>query len=794
MFFHYCKLAWRNLTRNKLFSFINLFGLALSLSIGLMALIQLKEDLGYDLFHPHPNRTYRIISRMVNPQQDVFKMASTPIPLGNELQQQYGFIESATTLYPAWKGRACAEKKTMELNTCFIQPSFFSVFGFSTRAQHVKAMTKPNQVILSENAAKKFFGTQDPTGKPLVLDKLGTFEVADVLNTPDGKSHIDFDAYLSYASLPALQDTGINSAAAGWNPNLGYTYVVLQPKATTAQLQTALDEQAANLQKVWPAENKSRLSFDLQAINRLAPSEELYNQLGNLPSMGKEIAALTIALIILLSACFNYTNLAIARALKRAKEVGIRKVNGATRSQVFLQFITESVLLTLIALAGSYILLSFLKEYAPFSAEVIPKQIDLDAGLVGWLLAFGLATGLLAGAMPAWILSSFQPVLVLKNLVTVKLFGRNGLRKVLTVIQFTLSLVTIMVMLVCAKQFHFSATADYGFNRSQLISIPLEGADYTLLRNEMAKLPGVVRVAALSDFPGVRASGRVGIKKQSEADALQAGYFDVDEQYLSALKLTLLSGRNFSAATAAKENAILINETAMRALQFRSPEAATGATVLLDDSTQVSILGVVKDFHFEGFERPVLPMVLRNRMAGWHYLAVQTAVGADQADQLVAQLQETWRQLNPHQVFSYSWFDQSFYARKSATGTVSILGFLAFIAITIACLGLLGMVVYTTETKVKEVSIRKVIGASARQITLLLSAGFLKLIGIAILIALPIGWLLGTLFLSIFAVRIRIGIDLMLTATLSVLAIALMVIASQVYTRAVANPVNGLRE
>lgn len=793
MVFHYCKLAWRNLTRNKLFSFINIFGLALSLSIGLMALIQLKEDLGYDQFHPHPERSYRIISRMMNPQQDAFKMASTPVPLGAELQQRYGFIESATTLYPAWKGRAIAARKSLELNTCFIQPSFFTVFGFHTRGQHTGALAKPNQLILSEDAAKKFFGTEDPIGKALVLDQLGTFEVADVLQTPEGKSHIDFDAYLSFASLPALQDAGINSAVTGWNPNLGYTYVMLQPKASAAQLQSALDEQAAALQKVWPADNKIRLSFALQKINRLAPAEEMYNQLGNLPSMGKEMAALSIALIILLSACFNYTNLAIARALKRAKEVGIRKVNGATRSQVFLQFITESVLLTLIALAASYILLSFLKEYAPFSAEVIPQQIDLNAGLVGWLLAFGLATGLLAGAMPAWILSSFQPALVLKNLVTVKLFGRNGLRKALTVIQFTLSLVTIIVMLVCAKQFHYSATADYGFNRSQLISIPLEGAEYALLRNDIAKLNGVVRVAAVSDFPGVRATGSVQLKLPG-TDGLQAGYFDVNEEYLSALKLTLLAGRNFSDDPPAKENGILINETAQRTLQFPSPEAATGTTVLLDDTTSVSILGVVKDFHFEGFERPVLPMVLRNRVAGFHYLAIQTAAGAGQADQLVAQLQDTWKQLNPHQPFSYAWFDKSFYERKSATGTVSILGFLAFIAITIACLGLLGMVVYTTETKVKEVSIRKVIGASARQITLLLSAGFLKLIGIAILIALPIGWVLGKLFLSIFAVRVSLGVDLLLTASLSVLAIAMLVIASQVYSRAIANPVKGLRD
>lgn len=786
--------VFRNINRQRLFSFINIFGLALGMSIGLMVLVRLKDELSYDKFHPKPLLTYRVITQLEDASHNTFRLASTPIPLADALQKSNGFIQYSTTLYPAWSGKADANKKELDISTVFIQPSFFNVFGFKTMFGKGGTLANPNTVILSKDAAGRFFGSVNPVGQTIKLGNMGTFMVADVMQPALGKSHIDFDAYISFSSIALLEKSNVLPAQQStWNPSAGYTYVVLKPTAGKKQLVRALDDEAAWVKRMSPSTNKGSLAFDVQALSAISPGEELINSMGNIPTISKVMGEVFIALIILISACFNYTNLSIARALKRAKEVGVRKVAGAGRGNIFLQFVMESVMVASMALALSYVMFSLMKEYAPFSAELIPADVKIDGQLICWFVLFSLGTGILAGVIPAWILSSFKPVQVLKNLANVKLFGRNGFRKVLTVVQFSLSLVIIILMLVVGKQFNYTATADYGFNRQRIINLPLQGADYTLLKHEVAAISGVQRVAALSDFPGRSASGNVMVRQQPNGNGIKMGFFDVDEGYIPNMQLHLLTGKNFTAAIDSNEKNIIINETAARALNVSTADAV-GKLVYIDDSTQVQVAGVVKDFHFEGFERPVLPMVLRNRVKAFNYLAIKTGVDAGNAAQLVAQLQAICKKVNPQQQFTYSWFDKDFYERKSATGTVSMLGFLAFIAITIACLGLLGMVVYTTETKVKEVSIRKVMGASVKDILTLLSAGYMKLVFIAVLIAAPLGWALGYFFLSIFAVRVSIGAGLVALASAGMLGLALAVICSQVYRMAAGNPVKGLRE
>lgn len=794
MFFNYIKIAWRNITRQKLFSFINIFGLALSMSIGLMVLVRLKDELSYDKFHPNPSSTYRVISQVTDKSHNTFRLASTPMPLADALQKNNGFIQYTTTLYPAWNGTADANKKEISISTVFIQPSFFDVFGFKTIYGKGNALVNPNMVILSKQTADKFFGSANPLGQTIKLGNMGIFLVADVMQPAPGKSHIDFDAYLSFSSVTALEKNSILPAQQStWNFNSAYTYITLKQNASKKQLVKAVDNEAAVLRKAWPATDKNQVSFDVQQLSSISPGEELYNGMGNIPTIGKVMAEVVIALVILISACFNYTNLSIARALKRAKEVGVRKVAGASRGHVFLQFITESVIIALLSLGLSYVLFGLMKAYAPFSAELIPADVKIDVQLVTWFVAFSVATGILAGTMPAWILSSFRPVQVLKNLANVKLFGRNGFRKTLTVIQFSLSLVIIIFMMVFAKQFNYMSTADYGFNRTNIISLPLQGADYNLLKTQVAAISGVSRVAGISEFPGRSASGTVMVKKQLADEGIGMGFFDVDENYMPNMQLRLVAGKNFTAAADSDEKAVLLNETALQKLKIKSPVDAVGTTVYINDSTRVQVAGVVKDFHFEGFERPILPMMLRNRAKSFNYLAIKTNAGAEEAGGLVAQLQAVWKKVNPQQPFSYDWFDRSFIKGKAAVGTVSILGFLAFIAITIACLGLLGMVIYTTETKVKEVSIRKVMGARVQDILKLLASGFVRLILLSIFIAAPIGWLMGYLFLSIFAVRVSIGVGLVALASTGMLALALLVICSQLYKMASGNPVNGLR-
>ncbi len=794
MFYNYIKIAWRNINRQKLFSFINIFGLALSMSIGLMVLVRLKDELSYDKFHPYPDRTYRVISQVTDNAHNTFRLASSPIPLAAVLQKDNAFIEKATTIYPAWNGKATANKKEISISTVFIQPSFFRVFGFKTENDKGSELVNPNTIILSKEAAGKFFGSVNAVGQTIQLGNLGTFLVTDVMQKTFNKSHIDYDAYISFSSVTALEKNGaLQMQENTWRPTAGYTYIVLREEASKKQLAAALNKLSASLQKLWAANNKNELSFDVQALSAISPGEELQYSIGRGATTGKVMAEVIIALVILISACFNYTNLSIARALKRAKEVGIRKVAGAFRMHIFLQFVTESLLIAILSFGLSYFMFGLMKSYAPFSAELIPTDVKIDGQLIGWFMLFSVFTGLLAGVIPAWILSSFKPVQVLKSLANVKLFGRNGFRKALTVIQFSLSLVIIIFMMVFAKQFNYMATADYGFNRDKIITLPLQGADYHLLKNEIAGIGGVERVTGVSDMPGRSASGIVTAKQLPAGEAIRMSYFDVDENYIPGLKLHLIGGKNFTIAADSNERFVLINEKALNILKIASPAAAVRKVIYLDDSIQVQIAGVIKDFNFEGFERPITPLVLRNRAKDFNYLAIKTSVGANEAAPLIQQLQDVWKKVNPQQPFGYDWFDRAFYEHKSAVGTVSILGFLGFIAITIACLGLLGMVIYTTETKIKEVSIRKVMGAEVKHILTLLSGSFVKLILLSVAIAAPVGWLLGYFFLSIFAIRVSIGFGLIAIASCSMLLLALLVICSQVYRIAFTNPVNALR-
>ncbi|HVX52637.1 MAG TPA: ABC transporter permease, partial [Chitinophagaceae bacterium] len=549
MFFNYCRVAWRNISRQKLFSFINIFGLALSMSIGLIVLVRLKDELGTDRFHPNGNRIYRVISQVTNKQHNTFRLASSPIPVATELQKNNAFIEAATTLYPAWNGKADANKKQINVSTVFIEPSFFKVFGFKTLSGKNNDLQAPNTAVITKDLANRFFGSTNPVGQTIQMGKLGTFLVVDVMQPAPGRSHIEYDAYLSFSSITLLQKNNILSWQAGdWNPTYGYTYVLLSEGTSEKKLASALDRIASSINKSQAAD-AGTLSFDTQSLLSISPGEELQFSIGNVATTGKVTAEIAIALIILLSACFNYTNLSIARALKRAKEVGIRKVNGASRHSIFLQFLVESIIISLLSLVLSGIIFSFLKEYAPFSREMIPPNIKVDGQLILWLALFSLGTGTVAGTIPALILSAFNPVQVLKNLANVKLFGRNGFRKALTVIQFSLSLVIIIFMMTASRQFKYMATADYGFNRNNILSVPLQGADYSLLKTEIAKVGGVQRVAGLSDYPGWSASGTIMMKPLPAADGIKMGFFDVDENYLPNLQLQLLAGKNFTGAT-----------------------------------------------------------------------------------------------------------------------------------------------------------------------------------------------------------------------------------------------------
>ncbi|MEX6685960.1 ABC transporter permease [Danxiaibacter flavus] len=794
MLFNYIRIALRNIAKHKLFSFINIFGLGLSMSLGLIIIMSVKEDLSYDKFHPFVNRTYRVISEVRDQQGNKLRMASTPLPLAETLEKEKNVIEKTAELYPSLKDEGNVGDRRLHVNGAFTNQSFFDIFGYELEeGNRSELLNTPNSIVISKATAIRYFGNEEAVGKNISFDRLGNFTVTGVLKEDKRKSHLSFEAYASILAVPLLEKTGrLSSIQNDWqNAISGYTYLLLKEQANRQQLHGVLSRITNTVNKLAGTDSKQTIQFDTQSLSEITPGEELAFSIDKGTSRGKMLAAIGIGFIVLLSACFNYTNLSIARSLNRAKEVGVRKISGASRRQIFGQFITEAIVLSFLSLIVAYFLLSVTITYAPFSAEFIP-QFHFDYTLLLALIAFCLFIGLLAGIVPALALSAFKPVEVLKNLFTVKLFGGNSFRKILLVFQFSLSIFTIVFMLVFYRQFTFSANADHGFNAKNVLNIPLSGAPYKILANDIRNMSGVELVSGTSTNLGKYTTGTVRTKKEGDENIIDADYYFTDNDFVPDMQLKVLAGNLQLKTTDSTERYVVINEKAAALLKLGSPRSAVGQTILMDDSARVTVSAVVKDFYFRSFSFPITPLLLRYNPQEFKYLNIRVAPSANK-DYIVDRIAQLWKKTNTGQPFVYGWLDKEIYDENLQWSTISFLGFLAIMTISIACLGMLGIAVYTTETRRKEIVIRKVMGAEIRSIVLLLSKAFIKLVFIAGLIALPIGYVLGYIFLNFFANRVSIGAGTLSLAFLSVFLLVILTISSQIIKVANANPATGLR-
>ena len=456
MLYRYIIIAIRNLRRQRLFTFINIAGLAVSMALCLLVLISTRNNFSYDNFHPDIAHTWRITTRVQTPDGRKYHMASTPLPMGEALKNNYTTIQEETTLYGALSGVGRINKKKINVFGAFATPSFFKVFGFKLAAGNpLTALTTPNSIVLTDETAKRFFGTVDPMGKVIQFDQQGSFIVSGVLQPAPSLTHISYEAFASMSSVAALEQTHVLRAMEeNWNDIQSvYTYVVMRPGEGKSALTAALNDLGHRYDDL-PGKGQGHIAFEPQALSSISPSKGLYDDITNAPPWEKILTEIGVAMLLLTCACFNYTNLSIVRSLQRAKEVGVRKVNGAQRWQIFLQFITESVLMCILSLILAVILL-LLAQNLHFNALPIPDINLLNGQLLLWFLLFSIITGVVAGAIPAWALSSFQPAKVLKNLIDIKLFGGLGLRKSLIVIQFSLSLTAIIFLVTVYRQFSY---------------------------------------------------------------------------------------------------------------------------------------------------------------------------------------------------------------------------------------------------------------------------------------------------------------------------------------------------
>ncbi|RFS24057.1 ABC transporter permease [Chitinophaga silvatica] len=784
MFKRYLILAFRNLRKQRLFTFINIVGLAISMAVCLMVLVSLKETFSYDNFHPNASRIFRATTHVQTPDGRKYHLASTPLPLGDDIKRNYTDAEDVVSLYGALNGDAKTTDKELPVRGAFTTPSFFTVFGFKLKwGNAATVFSNPNSIVLTATTAERFFGTTDPIGKTMQIGKLGDYIVSGVLEPTESHSHIDFEVFAPVARVEILEQSGaLTPRLNNWdNVDDSYTYVLMRHGKGASAFGSILARESHRYD-IMIKEKRGSLYFEKQSFTKITPSQELYGDIGNAPPWGKVLAEALVALGLLLCACFNYVNLTIVRSLQRAKEVGIHKVNGAKRWQIFMQFIVESVILCLISLVLALILLTVFQ----------PQLKLLDFKLLLLFTLFSITTGIVAGIIPAWSLSSFDPIKVLKNLVDIKLPGGIGLRKTLIVIQFTLSIASILFLVTVYRQFSFKAEMDMGFNRKDILDVPLEKTDYQLIKQRLLMLKDVEGVTASSGILGMpRHTGFCRIRTQDNKDGIEFGYYAADNDFIKIMGLSLVAGNNFPAQrTANQEQYIIVNEKATRTLGFKLPDEAVGHTVWVSDSVPVTITGVVKDFNYQPIEVDIRPMALRYDPAQFNQLQVKLIAG--NKEKQVSEIQNIWVAFHPGKEMNAEWMDKSLKARNGQE-VISLLGVLVLICTSIAGLGLLGIVSYTSFMRRKEISVRKILGADLLNLILLLSKSFIKLIFIASCIALPIGITGSMFFLRIFAYRVDLGILPMLGGFVVLLLLALAIISSQTWKSVLVNPTENLR-
>lgn len=781
MFRNYLTVASRSLYQHKYFSLLNVFGLAIGMSVSLMLIALISYVKTYDDFHEHRAHIYTVTSERTE-GVDQYAYATAPVLLTEPLAQ-HPDVRRAVRIRAGFDETVKRVQGTVPLRGYYVEPSFLEVFSYRiTQGNAAVALSKPNQVVLTESAALRLFNATDVLGKTLELEPSGLLEIGAVMKDHPINSHLKFDVLVSYATLPepsaSVKDQWMNYGRE-------YVYVWLREGATTDRVQAELDQLAQRTYSGLPI----KAVFAMQHLSDIAMGPDYRQAIGPKWEMSGMIVFIVVALMILLPACFNYTNISIARALKRAKEIGLRKTMGGQQHQIFFQFITETVVITLVALGvGILIFLLARSEFKSLLAASSALDLSLTPRMLLWFFLFALGAGLVAGVFPALYFGALNPIQALKN----KVHGRSSamrVRKVLTVMQFTLSFGFILALVVFTRQYRYSVGFDFGFDKSNIVNVPLKGADPARVRNEFAQLASVQQITFASNVLGMGYS-KTWIKSPGN-DSLEVAQIFIDPQYLQTFRLTLLAGTNFSDEAWQREQGIIVNEEFLKAYEITHPAEALGRTFDVD-STTLQVIGVVKNFHFATLRLPIDKFFFRLHPNQYAYAHVR--VQPNDPYTLFSELEKRWKNVSD-QPFSARFFEHDIEEAYSMYKTlIKIIGFLGLLALSISLLGMLGMVVYTSETKAKEVGIRKVMGASVYGITFLLSKDYLRLMLLAVLIGAPVTAALFSWFMpyiQYYSVRLN-GWDI-LWATLVLASLGLATIASQTYRTAMANPAETLR-
>jgi len=788
MFRNYLKFAFRNLKRHKIYSIINIFGLAVGMSCAILVLLWIQDELSYDRFHENANDIYRVVEKWQYSSGEIDYNRVTPGPLAPVLKADYPEIIHSTRFLGGFeKWQLTYDKKSYLSPGGAVDPAFFSIFTFPfVKGNPQTAFSKLHSIVITEDLAKKIFYQKDPIGETILLEN-NSFEVTGIIENIPLNSHIRFDFLIPSEIFSSLEED--------WTSNNCYTYILLQKNCSHKKLSERI---AGVIQKHSPT---SIETLYLQPLNQI----HLYAlEGGGLITYIYIFSAM--AFFILLIACINFMNLSTAQSAKRFKEVGIKKVMGSSRVQLIKQFLSESILSSFVAFALAVVLVEIL---LPVITSMLGIQLKMhySGDLFLSLIGIALITGIVSGSYPAFFLSSFNPVNVLKGHLLLIPFNQWGakkdsggiprsstFRRILVVTQFSLSIIFIVCAMIVYSQLNFIKKRDLGFNKEQIVHLRMREEfkqKYEAIKNELLSNSNILSVTATDRTPVMWSNSTDDVNWEGKRadEKIGMGVRMVDYDYIKTFQMKMAQGRFFSKEfpTDASEG-FIVNEAAVKAMGMKSP---IGKRFSVWDR-HGNIIGVIKDFHTESLHNEIGPFVLLIR-PDW-YGRISIRFKSDNVSSALGFLENTIKEFVPDYPFEYQFLDEeinNLYKTETLTGKIII--YITLLAIFISCLGLFGLASFTAEHRTKEIGIRKVLGATTSNIVALLSKEFTKWVVIASIIAWPIAYFVMNTWLQNFAYRTSIGWWTFILSGVLALVIALVTVSYQSIRAALANPVDSLR-
>jgi putative ABC transport system permease protein len=799
MFKNYFKIAIRSMVKQKLYAGINVMGLGIGLACCLLIGLFVNHELSYDNFHENADNTYRVgVDYSYNGTSG--KMAMTPTALLPSIQREFESVENGVRVFSIGMFSPVAiqngEDQYQEEGFLYVDSTFFDVLTFPLiSGDPAKALTEPNSLVLSESTAQKYFGSLDVIGKSLSVNNKEFLVTGVAKDVPDN-SHLTFDILASFSSL-------LSAKKEIWR-NANYTtYVRLNDSADMTQLSKGMDD---NIREVMGEEffaGGNEFSYYFKPIKEIHLRSEIEAELEPQSSIKYVYIFSLIGLMILTIACVNYMNLATARSVDRGREVGMRKVLGAVRKQLFYQFIGESFVITISAILISILLVNFL--LSPFNL-LTGKVLNMGAVFTPMfllaILVIMLVVGFLAGAYPALVLSGFKPAQVLKG--SFKMAGSGAwIRKGLVVFQFGISIFLIIGTIVIYKQLNFMSDKKLGYTKENVLVLPMDkkmSADFEIIKGELLRDQEVINVSAGSDSPVEVVGGySIRVNGLNEENSLSINAVIVDRDFVNTLEMELIAGTDFTDSDFElstleneddRQHAFIVNEELLEQL-FISTDEAVGMKAEIN-GRKGEIRGVVKNFHFAPLHRKINALAMFIEPEQYNLMLIK--LNSTGISQTLDRLEGTWKELVPHRPFEYEFLDQEYdrlYQAEQRLGKIFTV--FATLAIVIACLGLFGLVSFTAIQRAKEIGVRKVLGASVSGLVVMISSDFAKLVLVSFVIAAPLGYYAMNSWLLAFEYRVNVGMFPILASVIIAVLIAFITISFQAIKSALLNPAEVLR-